>query len=344
MRAVAARGEDTIVSGCDRLGHTAFHRGFPTSQLDSGLDALFQLPLHEFTAARNALAAHLKKTRQADDAERVKALAKPPASAWAVNQLFWRHRPLFDRLIEAGARFRAAHAAQLQGEPADFREPLAARGRALTDLTRHAAAILREAGHQPTPALMRRLTLTLEAVSAVETPANGARPGRLTRDVDPPGFDSLAALVPRVVSAPKIDGTASRVLAFDRPSPPAVAATPETTETRREAEKARRSARKAAADAVEVAQVVVRQARTALTAAEEQVRRAAARVKEHEAVRLAAEQALDQASKAADTARQEARQLAALAAEAATALAEAERGVELAASELSRLERESARS
>ena len=58
----------------------------------SEIDALFKLSLAEFTAARNALASRLKKEGRSGEAERVKAMPKPPATAWAVNQLFWRHR------------------------------------------------------------------------------------------------------------------------------------------------------------------------------------------------------------------------------------------------------------
>ena len=94
-----------------------------TSQSD--LDHLFQLPLSEFTAARNALAAKLKKAGRAEESERVKRLLKPPASAWTVNQLYWRHGKELSALMDNGDRFRAAQAAQLAGKPADVRPLLA---------------------------------------------------------------------------------------------------------------------------------------------------------------------------------------------------------------------------
>jgi hypothetical protein len=53
----------------------------------TGIDELYQLPLDEFTAARNALA---KSTGDAS----IKKLEKPSLSAWAVNQLFWHQRKL----------------------------------------------------------------------------------------------------------------------------------------------------------------------------------------------------------------------------------------------------------
>src|SRR5437773_10087717 len=59
--------------------------------LESEVDRLYQLPLSEFTAARNALA----KTLKGDEAARVRALAKPTVVPWAVNQLYWRDRKIY---------------------------------------------------------------------------------------------------------------------------------------------------------------------------------------------------------------------------------------------------------
>ena len=100
----------------------------------SDVDGLFQLPLPEFTAARNALASRLKKNGHPDDAEAVKGLQKPPISAWTVNQLFWKQRIAFDKLLDAGQKFRTAQAAQLSGRSSDIRGPLEARREALADL------------------------------------------------------------------------------------------------------------------------------------------------------------------------------------------------------------------
>src|SRR5687768_4591616 len=92
-------------------------------ELDDELDALFKVPLAEFTGARNTLAARLKKSGRGDDATLVKALGKPSVSAWAVNQLYWNHRKEFDQLISSGERF---HKAQTSGKIADMRGALEA--------------------------------------------------------------------------------------------------------------------------------------------------------------------------------------------------------------------------
>ena len=59
--------------------------------LDDEIDALYQLHLDEFVTARNALA-----KRSGDRAPEIRALVKPVAPAWAVNQLYWRARADLD--------------------------------------------------------------------------------------------------------------------------------------------------------------------------------------------------------------------------------------------------------
>ncbi len=163
--------------------------------IEKDIDALFRLPLAEFTNARNSLAAQLKKAGQPQESERVKALAKPPISAWAVNQLYWNNREAFDRLIEAGERFRQAQASQLAGRVSEISEPRDARRDAVSELSRLAAELLRESGHNAAPDTMRRITVTLEAMSIYASLPDSPCPGRLTEDVDPPGFEALAALI-----------------------------------------------------------------------------------------------------------------------------------------------------
>ena len=106
--------------------------------VDDDVEGLFRLPLSEFTAARNALAARVKKAGDAGTAEGIKSLTKPSVAAWAVNQLFWKHRIAFDRLLDAGERFRKAQTAQLAGKSADIRAPLEARRAALARARRPA--------------------------------------------------------------------------------------------------------------------------------------------------------------------------------------------------------------
>ena len=164
-------------------------------KLEDEIDDLFRLPVAEFTGARNALAARLKKEGRPNDAERVKLLSKPSVSAWAVNQLYWEHREAFDQLIATGKRFRHAPTSRRAGKAADMRESLDARRDALVQLSETATELLRDAGHNPSQDTIRRVTATLEALSAYALLSDGPTPGRLINDVDPPSFESLASLM-----------------------------------------------------------------------------------------------------------------------------------------------------
>ena len=171
------------------------------TKADTDLDALFTLPLAGFTAARNALVKRLKQSERSDEAAKVMALSKPSISAWAVNQLYWKHRNEFDRLLAAGAHASEAHAAQLTGKKADVRGALAARREAISALLNLADGLLRAEGHSASPEMMRRIETTLEALSASSSFAKAPMTGRLTDDVGPLGFESLTGLVPDVKPA-----------------------------------------------------------------------------------------------------------------------------------------------
>jgi hypothetical protein len=135
-------------------------------KLEDDVDALFKLPLAEFIGARNDLAARLKGAGRAHDAKLVKALAKPSISAWAVNQLHWKHREALDRLFVTGQRFRQAQTSHTAVRIADIRGSLDARRESLSHLSDLATALLHDAGHNPTPDTIHRITTTLEAVYA----------------------------------------------------------------------------------------------------------------------------------------------------------------------------------
>ena len=171
------------------------------TKADTELDALFTLPLAGFTAARNALVKRLKQSERSDEAAKVMALPKPSISAWAVNQLYWKHRSEFDRLLAAGAHASEAHAAQLAGKKGDVRGALAARREAISALLNLADGLLRAEGHSASPETMRRIETTLETLSASSSLAEASTPGRLTDDVGPLGFESLTGLVPDVKPA-----------------------------------------------------------------------------------------------------------------------------------------------
>jgi hypothetical protein len=297
--------------------------------LSTDLDALFQLPLNEFTGARNALASRLQKAGRKDEADQVRKLTKPPVSAWVVNQLFWKERTWFDRLLASGAKLRQAQAAGLAGKPVSVHDSLKAQREALNELSRHAAAFLSRDGHAPSPDVLRRVTLDLQGLAAQDTSGDGPAPGRLTADVEATGFDALAALVPKSGdgSPRSVSGSgSSKVLSFAPSRQPATAksAGKGNDQARRERERAQAAA---ARRAVQEAERTLAAARRDATKAEAVMKAAAARLKELEREKQKAEAALEKTAAAADAARQAARRTASEAADAAQAVDDAERAL-----------------
>ncbi|MGE0451970.1 MAG: hypothetical protein AB7O37_07780 [Vicinamibacteria bacterium] len=166
--------------------------------VEAEIDALYASPLAGFVEARNGLAARLRAAGQRDEAQRVKALARPSAGAWAVNRIFWTRREALQELLASHQGLRSAHEA---GEPAALREAARRRRDALQALLKTAETELREAGHGTPPALLKKVSDTLEALVAQGGDAV-AGAGRLTAELDPPGFDAIAgvAVAPRRVA------------------------------------------------------------------------------------------------------------------------------------------------
>jgi hypothetical protein len=311
-------------------------------KLEDDVDALFRLPLAEFTASRNTLAARLKQSGRGNEADRVKGLVKPGISAWAVNQLYWNHRDAFDRLIATGDRFRQAQASRLARKVADMRGALAGRREALSHLSDLATALLRNAGHNPTPETIHRITTTLEAMSAYAKLPDASRPGRLSHDVDPPGFESFASLIPgaSMTERTKEPGRVTQSQESGRGA----------TSTRRKAEspadvrqfEETRQARIAAAKAsLQEAKRLLTDARARAQSLEAAQKKAYAEAKDAEKHRREAEQRFEKARAASEDAARRARSTAAEVEEAAKVVEGAKGSVEKASKELEKLFRES---
>jgi hypothetical protein len=179
------------------------------STLESRIDDLYKGPLDEFTARRNALA----KSLGGAEAQRVKRLAKPPVVAWAINQVYWHERPVYERIRKSGEKLRAAQLAALKrGRSADLRAATDAHRNALGDAVAAASKIADAAGvHPSADGLMR----TFEALSlAAELPEP---PGRLTRPLQPAGFEALTGV--SIPSRPVRAAPEPRAVE-DTPAPP----------------------------------------------------------------------------------------------------------------------------
>jgi hypothetical protein len=151
--------------------------------LDAKIDQLYQLALDEFTAARNALA----KSLTGADAALVKTLVKPTVVPWTVNQVYWRARPVYDRLLKNGEKLRTAQVSALEGRHVDVAAASDAHRRAIADAVREAERVCK--GTRPL------LTQTFEALSLTVTPPEPH--GRFTQELQPAGLEALAGITPK---------------------------------------------------------------------------------------------------------------------------------------------------
>jgi hypothetical protein len=290
-----------------------------SARLDQEIDEIFKLPLAEFIAARDALVKRLKQNGRADDAALVKALAKPPVSAWTVNQLYWNHRSSFEQLLAAGQRFHKAQMSASAGKVANMRGSLEARRQALAELAQLAELVLSEAGHNPSHDTIRRIITTLEAVSAYASVSDGPTLGRLSQDVDPPGFESLASFVSKK-SAVTTQGQK----------------TPTASEVR-QLEQTRQIRIAAAKGAVQVAKKSLADARARAQGLEAAHKKAYAEAKQAEKQLRDAEDRVKNARIASEAADRRAQSVAGDAVEAAKAVEDARREMEKATKELESL-------
>ncbi|MCU1386058.1 MAG: hypothetical protein JWL71_4755, partial [Acidobacteria bacterium] len=113
--------------------------------LDDRIDDLYRLPLAEFTGARNALAKSLAK----HEATIIQALEKPTVVPWTVNQVYWRARRTYDRVMQRGEKLRAAQIAALEGRTADVRAASEAHRRAISEAVAEGERLAAAAGAKP---------------------------------------------------------------------------------------------------------------------------------------------------------------------------------------------------
>jgi hypothetical protein len=251
--------------------------------IDSDLDRLYQLKPSAFIAERNAIA-----KRAGPRAGDIRALPKPTAAVWAVNQLHWRKPELYRSLVQAAENLRATHKAVMSGRHADLRAASRAHEDALETALKATLDIAGEDGPPPSDATRQTIGTTLRALPAEDPP------GRLRHALAPGGFEILSGLPKggRVVSAPA------------RKEPKREAKEDQAAEAHRTKQA------QAAAKAIGAAEQVARReefeaARTAREAEKTERRLARAReaLEEAKAELEAAEQEADQARKQRDAAR-----------------------------------------
>lgn len=265
-------------------------------QADRDVDALYALAPGDFTKARDELARKLRKEGKRDDADAVKALRKPSAAAYALNQLARRRRKDVERLLAAGKRLRKAHEQLVSGGDRAALQKATAEERELVDqLARDAAAVAAEAGTVTSTSFDEHIRNTLHAAALDDDTARELTAGRLLREREALGMFGAGTASPVAAPARRKRADPKRSQAEERArrrdlERVAKAARAEQHKAEREharAVKAAEKAAKAAADAEQRAD----DARNAQREADRQARDAA--------------QALERATRDADAAESE---------------------------------------
>jgi hypothetical protein len=148
-------------------------------------DRLYGLPLEDFIAQRDALAKSLRGEGRRAEADEVKALRKPPAVVWAVNQVM--------RTQGKAARALAGAADRAAANPGD-RDALAAHAAALDELTKAAAGLLSGKGRALSEDALLRVRSALHAASLDRELRDEFVAGRLSAEPAPAGFGALTGM------------------------------------------------------------------------------------------------------------------------------------------------------
>ena len=239
--------------------------------MDDRIDQLYRLPLDQFTPARNVLA-----KAAGPRAAAIKSLEKPNAAAWAVNQLFWRERAIYDQLIAASSALRAAYRDQLAGQAPDVRGAEATHQAAVKRATQSARALVEADGSKASDAVMDSVRETLDILPSPDPP------GRLTRPLKRTGFEALEGFT--IAARPRPVPTRLE------PKPPG-AAKPKPTASEQQAKQAAERERDMTRERLRFAEATERETEAALERARRVAERAG-RTRE----RIACE--LDEATKA----------------------------------------------
>ncbi len=256
--------------------------------LDQELDRLYQLPLADFIGVRNDLAKRLRAEGNREEAEKVKKLAKPSLTAWVANQLHFQAPRRLAALYETGDRIKTAIAEGAGAHQAAMK----ARRETVAELLAIADEILDGAGQTLSRVHRQRLTRTLETLAGGQSEAV---PGRLSQDLEPPGFDALSGLAASLGQMPRRSAKPEPAVEHERQEPNNLAEVVDLAAERQSREDKARERK-------------LTKARDAVAAAEKKLTESKRRADEARSAVVDAEGVAAEARAAAETAEQHLRQ------------------------------------
>ena len=214
-----------------------------------GVDDLYALDPSEFTKARNALAAQVRKSGDRESSDAIKKLSRPAAVAAALNRIARERSAEIDELLELGHKVRDAQAKALEGgDPDALRDATAARRIAIRDLAGAAAEIAGESHRAEAAATLEAATMDGDAGATL-------RAGRLSRALEPRSDFGLAHMSDAGAGAAPRGPDRQQVRRLEQEIERAAAALADAEQAVEEAERkvadAQRTLQRAQAEAIE---------------------------------------------------------------------------------------------
>jgi hypothetical protein len=197
-------------------------------------DQLYGLPLDEFVPQRVALAKELRAAGDRAGAADVAALRKPSLGAWAVNQLVRTQPRAVKELFASGDALTGVQEQLIAGraDAPELREANSRERAAVDALISLARGLLSSEGNELSPAVLDRVSDTLNAAALDPEARAAVSDGRLERELQHAGLGGLGGGVAPARSAPR--------------HAPAARSEPPKGRDPRAAERARLEARRAA--------------------------------------------------------------------------------------------------
>lgn len=201
--------------------------------IEHTIDALYGLPLSEFTPARDAAAKARRAEKDREGAERLRQLRKPNLVAWSINRARRAEPAAVDELISAGDRLQEAQRQLVSGGERGLLRDAAADERALVGrVAALAEAELAAAGRTADATTQSKLFATLHAAAADADIRAALAAGRLVRDHEL--SDLGLGLSPAANPAPRArPDPPTRSAPSTKPAPAAEPAPPTRAEQRR---------------------------------------------------------------------------------------------------------------
>jgi hypothetical protein len=167
-------------------------------ETEKRLDELYREHPDGFVAGRNELAKEVRAAGDREEADRIKKLRRPSASAWLINRTALSSPDPLDEFAEASRRLEDAQARALEGDDdavAEWRDAAARERDATAAVVETATGLARDSGHSVNRRALELVGETLRAAASDSDLRDRVMRGRVERGESAPTL-GMPAVVP----------------------------------------------------------------------------------------------------------------------------------------------------